>query len=89
MGVVEATSRNYVDDEYLKVVERARRQLRALISNNRCAPIMLRLAYVFSALHINLKCLFIMIVTCSRDKFVRVDVLYFELQNMPHFQIYI
>ncbi|KAL8133608.1 L-ascorbate peroxidase 3-like [Apium graveolens] len=45
MVLVEATSRNYVDDEYLKVVQRARRQLRALISNNRCAPIMLRLAW--------------------------------------------
>lgn len=45
MGVVEAS--RSVDDEYLKEVERARCQLRALISDNRCAPIMLRLAYVF------------------------------------------
>ena len=44
MRVVNAASRS-VDEEYLKEVERARRHLRALISNNRCAPIMLRLAY--------------------------------------------
>jgi hypothetical protein len=35
-----------VDAEYLRQVDRARRQLRALISNKGCAPIMLRLAYV-------------------------------------------
>ncbi|XP_042003422.1 L-ascorbate peroxidase 3 [Salvia splendens] len=34
-----------VDSEYLKDVERARRELRALISNKNCAPIMLRLAW--------------------------------------------
>ncbi|KAK9064993.1 hypothetical protein SSX86_016376 [Deinandra increscens subsp. villosa] len=34
-----------VDAEYLKEIERARRDLRALISNKNCAPIMLRLAW--------------------------------------------
>lgn len=34
-----------VDGEYLKEIERARRDLRALISNKSCAPIMLRLAW--------------------------------------------
>ncbi|KAL1554441.1 L-ascorbate peroxidase 3 [Salvia divinorum] len=34
-----------VDSEYLKDVERARRELRSLISNKNCAPIMLRLAW--------------------------------------------
>jgi hypothetical protein len=35
-----------VDAEYLRQVDRARRDLRALISVKGCAPIMLRLAYV-------------------------------------------
>lgn len=34
-----------VDAEYLKEIERARRDLRALISSKNCAPIMLRLAW--------------------------------------------
>ncbi|KAL0383942.1 UNVERIFIED_CONTAM: L-ascorbate peroxidase 3 [Sesamum radiatum] len=34
-----------VDSEYLKEIEKARRELRALISNKNCAPIMLRLAW--------------------------------------------
>ncbi|KAG9442696.1 hypothetical protein H6P81_018550 [Aristolochia fimbriata] len=34
-----------VDAEYLKEIEKARRDLRALIANNKCAPIMLRLAW--------------------------------------------
>ncbi|EYU37947.1 hypothetical protein ABFS82_02G008800 [Erythranthe guttata] len=34
-----------VDSEYLKDVDKARRELRALISNKNCAPIMLRLAW--------------------------------------------
>nr|AQL59244.1 ascorbate peroxidase 3 [Lilium regale] len=34
-----------VDGEYLKVVEKARRDLRALIANKNCAPIMVRLAW--------------------------------------------
>ncbi|KAL0422904.1 UNVERIFIED_CONTAM: L-ascorbate peroxidase 3 [Sesamum latifolium] len=34
-----------VDTEYLKEIEKARRELRALISNKNCAPIMLRLAW--------------------------------------------
>ncbi|KAK1423559.1 hypothetical protein QVD17_18863 [Tagetes erecta] len=34
-----------VDAEYLKEIEKARRDLRALISNKKCAPIMLRLAW--------------------------------------------
>ncbi|OVA19604.1 heme peroxidase [Macleaya cordata] len=34
-----------VDAEYLKQIEKARRDLRALITNNKCAPIMLRLAW--------------------------------------------
>lgn len=33
-----------VDAAYLKEVEKARRDLRALISSKNCAPIMLRLA---------------------------------------------
>jgi hypothetical protein len=33
-----------VDAEYLKEIEKARRDLRALIANRNCAPIMLRLA---------------------------------------------
>lgn len=33
-----------VDGEYLKEIEGARRDLRALISSKNCAPIMLRLA---------------------------------------------
>ena len=39
-----------VDAEYLRQVDRARRHLRALISNKGCAPIMLRLAYVRQSL---------------------------------------
>uniref|UniRef100_A0A5B6ZL93 Putative peroxisomal ascorbate peroxidase n=1 Tax=Davidia involucrata TaxID=16924 RepID=A0A5B6ZL93_DAVIN len=34
-----------VDTEYLKEIDKARRDLRALISNKNCAPIMLRLAW--------------------------------------------
>ncbi|XP_057449260.1 L-ascorbate peroxidase 3-like [Lotus japonicus] len=34
-----------VDPEYLKEIEKARRDLRALIFNKKCAPIMLRLAW--------------------------------------------
>ncbi|CAK8576721.1 unnamed protein product [Lathyrus sativus] len=34
-----------VDAEYLKQIEKARRDLRALIANRNCAPIMLRLAW--------------------------------------------
>ncbi|CAA0827709.1 L-ascorbate peroxidase 3- peroxisomal [Striga hermonthica] len=34
-----------IDAEYLKEIERARRELRALIANKNCAPIMLRLAW--------------------------------------------
>ncbi|XP_072957431.1 probable L-ascorbate peroxidase 3, peroxisomal [Typha angustifolia] len=34
-----------VDADYLKEIEKARRDLRALISSNKCAPIMLRLAW--------------------------------------------
>ncbi|KAL6222256.1 hypothetical protein ACLB2K_005648 [Fragaria x ananassa] len=34
-----------VDAQYLKEIEKARRDLRALISNRNCAPIMLRLAW--------------------------------------------
>lgn len=37
-----------VDAEYLKEIEKARRDLRALISSKNCAPIMLRLAYSLS-----------------------------------------
>lgn len=33
-----------VDSEYLKEIEKARRDLRALIANRNCAPLMLRLA---------------------------------------------
>jgi len=33
-----------VDAEYLKEIEKTRRDLRALISSRNCAPIMLRLA---------------------------------------------
>lgn len=35
-----------VDAEYLKEVDKARRDLRALIASRNCAPLMLRLAYV-------------------------------------------
>ncbi|RAL49304.1 unnamed protein product [Cuscuta campestris] len=38
-------ARPIVDAEYLKEIERARRDLRALISSKNCAPIMLRLAW--------------------------------------------
>ena len=34
-----------VDAEYLKEIDKARRDLRALTSSKNCAPIMLRLAY--------------------------------------------
>ncbi|GKA32853.1 L-ascorbate peroxidase 3-like protein [Tanacetum coccineum] len=34
-----------VDTEYLKQIEKARRELRAFIANKNCAPIMLRLAW--------------------------------------------
>ena len=37
-----------VDTEYLKEVDKARRDLRALIASRNCAPIMLRLAYLLS-----------------------------------------
>ncbi|VFQ82989.1 unnamed protein product [Cuscuta campestris] len=37
-------ARPIVDAEYLKEIERARRDLCALISSKNCAPIMLRLA---------------------------------------------
>ncbi|CAH1413667.1 unnamed protein product [Lactuca virosa] len=40
-----ATAALVVDAEYLKEIEKARRDLRALISNKKCAPIMLRLAW--------------------------------------------
>lgn len=36
-----------VDAQYLVEIEKARRELRALISSKQCAPIMLRLAYSF------------------------------------------
>jgi len=35
-----------VDEEYLSEIEMARRQLRSFITNNKCAPLMLQLAYV-------------------------------------------
>ncbi|CAH9106969.1 unnamed protein product [Cuscuta epithymum] len=38
-------AKTIVDDEYLKEIEKARRDLRALISSKSCAPIMLRLAW--------------------------------------------
>ncbi|KAH1266868.1 L-ascorbate peroxidase 3 [Glycine max] len=34
-----------VDDEYLKEIDKARRELRAFITSNQCAPLMLRLAW--------------------------------------------
>ncbi|GAB4853178.1 L-ascorbate peroxidase 3 [Ancistrocladus abbreviatus] len=34
-----------VDAEYLREIDKARRDLRALISSGNCAPIMLRLAW--------------------------------------------
>ncbi|KAK7367276.1 hypothetical protein VNO80_09285 [Phaseolus coccineus] len=34
-----------VDQEYLKEIEKARRELRALINTNKCVPLMLRLAW--------------------------------------------
>jgi hypothetical protein len=37
-----------LDAEYMAEIERARRDLRALIASKNCAPIMLRLAYVLS-----------------------------------------
>ncbi|KAJ0077205.1 hypothetical protein Patl1_36035 [Pistacia atlantica] len=37
-----------VDTEYLKEIDKARRDLRALIAYKNCAPIMLRLAYTLS-----------------------------------------
>ncbi|CAA0807749.1 L-ascorbate peroxidase 3- peroxisomal [Striga hermonthica] len=40
-----AMAKVIVDSEYLKEIERARRELRALIANKNCAPIMLRLAW--------------------------------------------
>ncbi|KAF8666082.1 hypothetical protein HU200_053792 [Digitaria exilis] len=40
-----------VDAEYMAEIERARRDLRALIANKNCAPIMLRLAYVLGLMH--------------------------------------
>ncbi|CAI0392844.1 unnamed protein product [Linum tenue] len=39
-----------VDADYLKDIDKARRRLRALIYAKQCAPIMLRLAYIFSSL---------------------------------------
>ncbi|KAI3717107.1 hypothetical protein L1987_68477 [Smallanthus sonchifolius] len=42
---MEAAAAPVVDAEYLKEIERTRRDLRALISNKKCAPIMLRLAW--------------------------------------------
>ena len=36
-----------VDTEYLKEIDKVRRDLRALIAFKNCAPIMLRLAYFF------------------------------------------
>lgn len=39
-----------VDTEYLKEIDKARRNLRALIAYKNCAPIMLRLACVFYSL---------------------------------------
>ena len=35
-----------VDAGYVKEIEEARRDLRSLITNKKCAPLMLRLAYV-------------------------------------------
>ncbi|KAI3824280.1 hypothetical protein L1987_05733 [Smallanthus sonchifolius] len=42
---MEAAAAPVVDAEYLKEIERTRRDLRAHISNKNCAPIMLRLAW--------------------------------------------
>lgn len=39
-----------VDTEYLKEIDKARRDLRALIAYKNCAPIMLRLACVLYSL---------------------------------------
>ena len=41
-----------VDAEYMAEIERARRDLRALIASKGCAPIMLRLAYVHLTLSV-------------------------------------
>ena len=41
---METVKRLVMDAEYLKEIEEARRDLRALISSKQCAPIMLRLA---------------------------------------------
>ncbi|KAK3037162.1 hypothetical protein RJ639_031049, partial [Escallonia herrerae] len=45
LGPAMAAATVAVNAEYLKEVERARRDLRALISSKNCAPIMLRLAW--------------------------------------------
>ncbi|XP_057545144.1 L-ascorbate peroxidase 3-like [Amaranthus tricolor] len=42
---METVKRLMMDAEYLKEIEEARRDLRALISSKQCAPIMLRLAW--------------------------------------------
>lgn len=44
--IVSSMAAPIVDAEYLKEIEKARRDLRALLSSKNCAPIMLRLAYV-------------------------------------------
>lgn len=41
-----AMAKAIADAEYVKEIEKARRDLRALISSRNCAPLMLRLAYV-------------------------------------------
>ncbi|KAF3434697.1 hypothetical protein FNV43_RR21782 [Rhamnella rubrinervis] len=47
-----------VDSEYLKDVDKARRDLRALISSRNCAPIMLRLAYTSLSLPLSVSVCF-------------------------------
>ena len=40
-----------VSEEYKKAVDKARRKLRGLIAEKNCAPLMLRLAYVFKYIY--------------------------------------
>ncbi|KAL2907181.1 putative L-ascorbate peroxidase 3 peroxisomal [Bienertia sinuspersici] len=60
------TRRVKVDADYLKEIERACRDLRALISTKQCAPIMLRLANHHELSHTANKGLHIAVDLCGK-----------------------
>lgn len=61
-----------IDAEYLKEIEKARRDLRSLISSRSCAPIMLRLAYVIFLLSFFLALSLVDLRVISTCKFPKI-----------------